>query len=511
MRTSYATILLQLLIAKLVLARKPDVDIKALLTDKRHSWSANTTLAFPGEERFRIVTSRWSTYKPPTFSAAISPATDEDVAQIVSIATSGNIPFLATGARHGYSTSHGELQNGLAIDLGQLNSVIVDSEAATLTIGAATRFSQILDPVYAAGFEIPTGSCSCTGIVGATNGAGIGRFNGIDGMLIDFLISVRLVTAQGTIVEASGTQHADLFWGLRGAGANFGIILSATYKLVPLLGNGEVTNFDLVVPAEMVPDYFKTLESYNASMPAKLAGVSVIIYNADTNSPQILTNWVYYGPEAEAREALDSILALDPPVIGVNVVPWNKLLATVGFGIDSMLCAKGIIRNIHSANVRNFSASTWISTFEKMRDFYATYPAARLSVIQMETFPNQAASAVPDDSTAYPWRDATGNMIFVFAYTDDTVSMAKIADDMGREIQEDFVATSGYPDLSVYVNYAHGDESLEQIYGARKLPRLSALKKQWDPDNVFAYNNPLPTDYSLVHNDGEGPSRHDEL
>lgn len=62
-------------------------------------------------------------------------------------------------------------------------------------------------------------------------------------------------------------------------------------------------------------------------------------------------------------------------------------------------------------------------------------------------------------------------------------------------IRSDFAATSGYPELRVYQNYAHGDEKLEQIYGAKKLPRLAGLKKIWDPSNVFKYNNALPTSY----------------
>ncbi|KAI0398686.1 hypothetical protein F4802DRAFT_592432 [Xylaria palmicola] len=494
--TAAALVWLQLLVFGCVLASNSKVDVRSLLTDKRHVWSANTTFTFPEDKTFEAVTQRWTIYKPPTFEAVVRPATETDVVQCVRIATEANLPFLATGARHGYSTSHGTLQNGLEIDLSHFDSIDIGRNHGTMTIGGATQFNDILDPVFAAGYEIPTGSCSCTGMVGATNGAGVGRFNGIDGMIIDFLVSVRLVTASGEIVEASETENPELFWGLRGAGANFGIITSATYKLVPLRNNGEVTNVDIILPPEMVAEYFETLERYNASMPAELAGVSIINYNPDTAAAQILANWVYYGSEADCRKALAPILALNPPVVSFNVVPWNKLLATVGFGIDPMLCIKDIIRNIHSANVRNFSAATWIATFEKMSKFYTEYPTARLSVIQMETFPNQAAFAVPDENTAYPWRDATGNMIFIFAYTNATTQLAEAANNMGREIRSDFVATSGYQDLAVYVNYAYGDESLEQIYGERKLPRLAALKAKWDPENVFAYNNPLPTTYS---------------
>lgn len=70
-----------------------------------------------------------------------------------------------------------------------------------------------------------------------------------------------------------------------------------------------------------------------------------------------------------------------------------------------------------------------------------------------------------------------------------------VANAFARELRDDFAATSGYPDLAVYVSYAHGDEKIEQIYGKEKMPRLAALKKQWDPENIFKYNNALPTEY----------------
>lgn len=66
---------------------------------------------------------------------------------------------------------------------------------------------------------------------------------------------------------------------------------------------------------------------------------------------------------------------------------------------------------------------------------------------------------------------------------------------LARELRDQFTATSGYPELSVYVSYSFGDETLEQVYGKRKLPRLAALKKKWDPENVFGFNDALPTEY----------------
>lgn len=72
---------------------------------------------------------------------------------------------------------------------------------------------------------------------------------------------------------------------------------------------------------------------------------------------------------------------------------------------------------------------------------------------------------------------------------------AEAGNSLARTLRDSWAATTGYPELSVYVNYARGDEKLRQRYGSRKLPRLAALKKKWDPRNVFAYNNVLPMEY----------------
>lgn len=77
----------------------------------------------------------------------------------------------------------------------------------------------------------------------------------------------------------------------------------------------------------------------------------------------------------------------------------------------------------------------------------------------------------------------------------DAVSVEEAAVSTAKELRSKFVATSGYDNLAVYLNYAFGDETVEEVYGASKLPRLAQIKKEYDPNNVFTFNNPLPTAY----------------
>ncbi|KAI5867521.1 hypothetical protein GGS23DRAFT_612659 [Durotheca rogersii] len=474
-------------------------DIQSVFNDSSIDWSSGTTLSFPGDASFENVTERWAVFRPPTYAAAVSPETEADVVEAVKLATAYKIPLLATGGRHGYGTTLGNLHSGLAIDLSRLDGVSVDKSSDLLTVGGGVRFRDIVDIVYNAGYQIQTGTCSCPGMVGVTIGGGIGRLGGVYGLIIDALVSVRLVTADGKVLDVSERSNPDLFWGIRGAGANFGIITSATFRLHRRIES--FTTVDVMFPAEKNVSYFNAVESLinrknsPSSLTAKLAATSGILYNSTTNQPQISASWVYAGPRQEALRAMAPVLALKPSVLTINNIPWNRVTTEAGFGGDAETCIPDRVVSIYSANLRRFSASAAIQAFGKMGSFYAQYPDARGSSVLLESFPNEAAVAVPDDATAYPWRDTATYLLIQILLDEAGSSSDEPGNALGRELRQDFAAVSGYSGLSVYVNYAHGDETLEQIYGANKLPRLAKLKAQYDPKNVFAFNNPLPTRY----------------
>jgi len=98
-------------------------------------------------------------------------------------------------------------------------------------------------------------------------------------MIIDALISVRLVTADGQIIEASEKTNSDLFWGIRGAGQNFGIVVSATYGLHPLRNGGVWTSADILLTPEKNVSYFETVEKMHP-LPAELTVETIINYNS---------------------------------------------------------------------------------------------------------------------------------------------------------------------------------------------------------------------------------------
>ncbi|PHH68711.1 hypothetical protein CDD82_335 [Ophiocordyceps australis] len=467
-----------------------------LLLSPAHNWSARTVIAFPGQRQFHDLTERWSVYAPPTYSAVISPATEQDLVKIVNLATRHNLSFLATGGRHGYGTTLGKLRNGLAIDLGQLDDIDIDQTAGTLTVGPGVLMGDVMLPVHDAGYQIQTSSCTTPSMIGVTLGGGITRWSGIYGLISDALTSARIVTASGQVVDVSHKSHPNLFWGLRGAGFNFGIVTRASYQLHSLPSAARsVVNLDLIFSANQTAAYFALLASYSASMPARLVISTAILWHADTNAPALRANWVYLGPEPDAQRAMAPVLQLVPLVANMSVVAWHELLSVQRFGVDAKSSVKGSLRAVYTVNVRQLEAAAFEAAFTTMAGFYAAHPGAQNSFVEFETFPNQAAASVPGNTSAYPWRDAVGNFLFVFSWNQGDSAAAQASTLVGNHLRQTFAQSSGYPHLSVYVSYAHGDEPLESIYGAEQLPRLAALKKEWDPSNVFAYNNPLPTQY----------------
>jgi hypothetical protein len=121
--------------------------------------------------------------------------------------------------------------------------------------------------------------------------------------------------------------------------------------------------------------------------------------------------WVYKGPEDQARALLTPIFDLDLLVTAVDVVKWNVLIGSAfGGNVMDAICAGNITRDLYSWNMKNYSAASYSAAFTKMHEYFTNYPGGRNSVLQYELFPNQAMAAVPAKDTAFPWRDTTGYM-----------------------------------------------------------------------------------------------------
>ncbi|KAL8991190.1 MAG: hypothetical protein Q9177_000338 [Variospora cf. flavescens] len=432
----------------------------------------------------QAVQQRWSTWEEPTYKGAIKVATVRDVQNVVKIASANNIQFLATAAGHGTSKTYSRVRHGIDIDLSNLRYVNLDATKNIITIGGATKFQQIWDVLQPAGKEI---SIFCRAL---RYGAGIGPLQGLHGLMLDSLVSVKLVTAKGDLITVSESHHQGLFWGIRGAGFNFGIVTEATFRVYDTTYSGQVLEGDLLFPASANRSIFQLVASFDETLPKELSLTTVLSYNPKTDKSSIILNIIYFGAKERAQPYIDPFLKLGPTKTNITMVPWNKLYAYLFFGGNSTACRKNQYLSSAGQGLRRTDPATFETFFGDMTNFLRQYKAIAGTFVATR-FPNQAVLAVPDESTAYPYRDIKTHLLYQHIYPNNG-TLDEAVDSFLVDARKKFTVTSGYDNLTMYNNYGHGDESAATLYSSRKLRRLIRLKREWDPKQQFSFNNPLP-------------------
>ncbi|KAF2204958.1 FAD-binding domain-containing protein [Delitschia confertaspora ATCC 74209] len=443
---------------------------------------------------------RWTDYRAPSYGiGAIKPVTAKDVQATVQIANEHGLPFFVTAGGHGisdYSTF-----NGLSIDLSHFDTVESNAEGDRITIGGAVKIHQLIEPLAKLGRELPLGSCMCVGVVGATLGGGIGGLHGYRGLLLDLLEEVEVVTASGDLIKASATENEDLFWALRGAGSNFGIVTSATYRLPEISNKGMYVNADFVYPAERNHSFWQVMADFDESLPSRLAITAVSFFNRITNKPVIAVNAVFYGALSDALPFLKPFESLKPVMSNISSVPAEDIMDAAFFnffGKDNGACTPNQHINIYTVALKRFHPPTFEAFFSKLVGFWQAHPAYQGRLL-MQRYSTEGPMATADDATAYAYRDVKTFMNIEGFYPDSTLDDA--VNDFSASGREEFLKTSGFDGLGVYSNtdgtqqYARGDEGPVAWYGERKLARLSELKRKWDPKERLSVNNPVPLNW----------------
>ncbi|RWA14451.1 hypothetical protein EKO27_g629 [Xylaria grammica] len=415
----------------------------------------------------------------------------------VKIASAHSIPFLATGGGHGVSVQMADLQGGIHIDLRRFNHVEFDVETQRLTVGGSTIFSQLIEPLSASAAQFPLGTAYCVGVVGATLGAGVSANQGYAGLLSDLLEEVQLVTAAGVSLTASRTENEDLFWAIRGAGANFGIVTSATYKVPPPVNGGNVTNANFFFPEGKAQDVFEYIQSLDDGMSERLAFNIAIYFDRNAQEIALLVNVNFFGSVGAAARHIEPLIALHPSRFEVLDVPWPAVFATSYFGIeDTKACSRNQHVNMRSVGARSTNPQIWLQFLQEMKSFGRSHRDIEASLV-IHRFATQQVLQVPDEDSAYPHRHLKMHIQLETQYHDR--SHDGVVDAFLNAARHNLTAASGFYSPVVYVNFAHGDEGVEAWYGARNVEKLTRAKQKWDPNGLFNFYNALkPREFSDV-------------
>lgn len=431
------------------------------------------------------VQARWSDYNAPLPAVVVSVLIEKDIAAIVKYCTQIGIPFLAQGGGIGWAKTFSLGKWGVLINLAGLNKVTIGADKKTATVGGGAAVGDVIAAANSAGALVITGNCNCVGALGAMLGGGYGNLMGELGFGVDNIISMRVVLANGEIVIASATSHPDLFWALRGAGPNFGIVTEATVKATPATAEDRTAWINnLFFSPDKLPQLAQAVEDLKLT-PQQRVYMVLTSGGPPLNEPSILiTGFLRKGTEESGRKAFESIYALGPVSESSAVTPyerWND--ANIGF------CVRGGRKPTYSSTITGMSAQKWPEIWDLYKGFQAK---AVNTAILIERYNLTQAQSMPVGSAAMN-EDLRRNGAFAQALVIpwyDSVSMDAEAEAFGSRIRSLWTRSGNPRNDPTYSNFANGDETQTAIYGS-SLARLRTLKRRYDLKGAFGQWFPI--------------------
>jgi len=367
----------------------------------------------------------------------------------------------------GKSTSDG----GLMIDLSQMHSVDVDTDTMTMRADGGALLGHLDDAATAHNALTTTGIVSHTGVGGFSLGGGMGRTDRKMGLAVDNVLAATVVTAGGEVVRASEQENAELFWGLRGGGGNFGVVSEFVYRLHPF--DPIVYGGDLVYGADQA--FLEFYAELHATLPDE-ANVEPSFTVGEDGSPEALVEVVWCGDRAAGERALAPMLAF-PGFKRGELAPFAyRDIQTRSDGV----MAHGGQYYLKSGYLRELTPEA----IDVIVDFVRRGGPASSWFQHL----GGATSRVAADATAYAHRDVAFNFGIMYGGSDPAQNEAGIA-----AVREFYAAMAPHM-AGFYTNL--NDESERKTWGnyGENYPRLVKVKNRYDPTNLFRLNaNIKPT------------------
>ncbi|MBL8129962.1 MAG: FAD-binding oxidoreductase [Chloroflexia bacterium] len=375
----------------------------------------------------------------------------------------------------------GSVDDGLVIDLRQMNGVRVDPEARTARVEGGALLGDLHHATHAFGLATPSGIISTTGVGGITLGGGLGHLTRQLGLAIDNLIEADVVLADGRFVTVSETQHPDLFWALRGGGGNFGVVTSFVFKLHPL---PHLTAGPMLWPLERSAEVLTWYREFITHAPDDLNGFFAFLTVPPVAPfPEELWNqkmcgvvWAYTGDDP------DAVLAPIRAQFGPPALDW--------VGPITHPALNAMFDGLYPAGDQWYWKADFVT--EIPDDAVALHVAFAEQLptgkSTMHLYPiDGVAGRVPRDATAWNYRDAKWGMVIVGVSPDPADNPAMIA--WARAY---WAALHPYSAGGAYVNMMmdatdEGQDRVRASYGDH-YGRLAQIKATYDPANLFRVN-----------------------
>ncbi len=366
---------------------------------------------------------------------------------------------------------------GMQIDLSRFRGVRVDPIARRAWVDGGTLLGQVDHEAMAYGLVTPMGTVSHTGVGGLVTGGGFGRVARHFGLSIDNLMAVNVVTADGEFRRASATENADLYWGVRGGGGNFGIVTSFEFRLHPM--QRQVIAGRIIHPIAKAREVLRVFGDYGPTAPDELELQLVMVKPAGAAPGVIGFAVCYSGPPNKADAALAPLRKLGTP-LSDQVGPMDYVALQRSGDVTDPRAEAAYLK---SGFIRSLPGELITAIVER----FEGHPQRSTAVFFAPC--GGAIGRVPADETAFAHRDAQWNML-------NSVNW-KFGDEPAQHVQWIKQYWAGLEPFTqgFYVNDA-GDRSGAEVQKnyRRNHERLVAVKNKYDPKNLFRLNaNVKPT------------------
>ena len=397
-----------------------------------------------------------------------------DVVDAINLAKKLDLEVAVRGGAHNVA-GRATVDDGLMIDLSLMKGIHVDRSRRTVRAQGGVTWAELNRETQLHGLAVTGGVVSTTGIAGLTLGGGLGWLMSKYGLALDNLVSAELVTADGEVVHTSAEQHADLFWGVRGGGGNFGIATSLEYRLYPV--GPTITGGLIAYPFDQARDMLRFFRGRTTSLLDEQTLFAGLIHAPDGSGTKLAAMVTCHcGPLEEGEVAMRPLKEFGSPAMDA--------LGSISYcQLNSMLDAaypKGALNYWKSSFLAHLSDDA----IDTMIECFGKCPTP-MGQLLLEHF-HGAATRIATTDTAIPARAEGYNFLVLSEWMEPSANAECIAwaKQSYTEMQRFFAPWR-------YVNYLGDDdeesESLPSAYGPN-YRRLQELKAKYDPNNFFHMN-----------------------
>lgn len=434
-----------------------------------------------GESGYEEATKLWNGMISAAPTLAVQPTGTADIVAAVNFARDHRLPLSVRGGGHNIAGT-AVVDGGLTIDLSRLRGITVDPERRTATVQAGCLLGDVDRETQLHGLATPLGFISEVGVAGLTLGGGLGYLTRRFGWTVDNLREVEIVTADGQVRRASREEHPDLFWAVRGAGANLGVVTTFTFDLHPVGPN--VYGGLIAWPFARAEEILKAYQAITAETPRELA-VWLVLLRAP-EAPFVPEQWhgqrlcamaVCYSGDLDR---LDTVMAPirdlgDPVVDLLNVQPYTS--------IQSYLDATEPAGN-HYYWKTEYLAELTDDLLSTLRELAADcpIPEAEIGLLHVGGRINEL-----DTGDGVVGNRDVG---FVLGVNGMWQRGEPRADEFQAWIRQAWERVRPFSTGATYINFQTADEDSDRIratYG-QNYDRLAQVKSMYDPGNLFRSN-----------------------